>query len=81
MDREQIEEKLRQILSKRLGKKIAKIDTAVNLKEDLEMDSFSAVEVIYEIEDVFGIEVKEKDFRDAKTFGDVINLIAEKLNL
>ena len=51
---------VKEILSKRLDIDSEKILRTSYFKDDLGMDSFAAVEVIFEIEDKFGTKVDEK---------------------
>lgn len=76
---EQIEEGIKEILSKRLDIKKDKIALDSKLDDDLGMDSFGAIEVMFEIEDKFDIEVPEKDLLDVKTVRDMINYIVNRL--
>jgi acyl carrier protein len=59
---------------------IKKISRASHLANDLGMDSFGAIEVMFEIEERFGIEVDEKELTNIKTVGDMVNYIKGKTN-
>ncbi len=75
----QIEEDIKEVLSKRLDIKKDKICLDSKLGDDLGMDSFDAIEVMFEIEDKFDIEVPEKDLLDVKTVRDMLNYIIKRL--
>jgi acyl carrier protein len=75
-----IEKGVKEILAKRLNIDENRILKTSNLKDDLGMDSFGAIEVMFEIEDRFGISVEEKDLLDVKIIQDMIDYIAKKVN-
>ena len=75
-----IEKGVKEILAKRLNIDENRILKTSNLKDDLGMDSFGAIEVMFEIEDTFGISVEEKDLLDVKIIQDMIDYIAKKVN-
>ena len=72
-DRSAIEAKVKEILSKQFGKGIEEISFDQKLVEDLGMDSFVAVELIFELEDHLGIKIPDSDMINLKTVGDVVN--------
>ncbi|HEX7600819.1 MAG TPA: acyl carrier protein [Polyangiaceae bacterium] len=50
-----------------------KMETSI--LKDLKVNSARLVDVVLEIEDQFGIEVKDEDADKVKTVGDAVNLI------
>lgn len=48
------------------------------LKEDLGVDSFSALMVINELEDEFSITIDETDFRTLKRVSDIVDRLKSK---
>jgi acyl carrier protein len=79
MDRKKIEKEFKEILSDRLNKQVTEIKLDSRLREDLNMDSFSAIEVMYEIEDKFNIEIEDKDLVNLKTVDAAISFIISKI--
>ena len=73
IDRPAIEAKIKEILSKQFGKGVAEISFDQKLVEDLGMDSFLAVELIFELEDHLAIKIPDSDMINLKTVGDVVN--------
>ena len=73
VDRLAIEGKVKEILSKQFGKGIEAISFDQRLVEDLGMDSFLAVELIFELEDHLAIKIPDSDMINLKTVGDVVN--------
>jgi acyl carrier protein len=49
----------------------------MNLKEDLDVQSLDAVEMLMALEDKFKIVFEEKDHEHVKTVQDVINLVTK----
>lgn len=76
----EIEIGLQEILSSRLSISPEKILRISHFKNDLGMDSFGAIEVMFEVEDKFSINVNEKDLLNIKTVQDMINYIVDKLD-
>ena len=69
-------EKIRSIISEQLS--IDDVDTITldtSLTEDLEADSWDAVEVIMALEDEFGIEIPDEEAEHFKTIGDICKFI------
>lgn len=72
-------EKLAKIVAEQLGMEQSKITMETSLKEDLLADSLDIVEIIMQIEEVFGIEVDDQEAINFKTIGDVVNYIDSKI--
>ncbi|MDD5729928.1 MAG: acyl carrier protein [Candidatus Omnitrophica bacterium] len=77
MDRQEIEKKIKEIIADKLKISIEKITPEALLREDLGMDSFGAVEVIFEIEDAFDINVPQEQTLNIKTFKNMVDSITE----
>jgi len=80
IDRKEIEKKVKEILSKELGINPENITPEKRLIEDLGMDSFTSIELIFELEDGLGIEISEKETLKLITVEDIINYIIFKLS-
>lgn len=78
MTEAEIEKGVKEILSKRLSISAEKILKTSYFKDDLGMDSFGAIELMFEIEDKFNINVDEKDLLNIKIVQDIIDYIANK---
>jgi len=72
MDREEIEQKVKEILADRLDIDIKKIKSDSDLVDDLGMDSLAAIEVTYAIKDRFGIDIYDGDFSETKRVKDIV---------
>jgi len=67
-------------LAKELNIKKENITPEKRLIEDLGMDSFTSIELIFELEDRLGIDIPEKETFKLITVGDIINYIVFRLS-
>jgi acyl carrier protein len=79
LDRKQIELEVKQVLSKELGVEIENVTNDKKLIEDLGVDSFATVELVFVLEDKTGLEIADKDITEVKTVGDLVDYIALRL--
>jgi len=77
MDKKEVEEKVKEILAKELNIKKENITPERRLIEDLGMDSFKAIEIIFEIEDSFGKRIKDSEIKNIKTVRDIIQRLED----
>ena len=77
MDKKNIEKKVKEVLEERLEIKNVTIDS--HLVNDLGMDSFNMVELLYEIEDSFEIDISEEEMQNISTVREVVDYIYNKL--
>lgn len=75
MNRAQIEEKVRAILVDKLNADPSTITTESRLAEDLGVDSFGAVELMFEIEEAFGLKIADSDIQNVRTMGQVVDYV------
>ena len=75
MDKDFIVDKVRDILSERCNIKKEVVGLDVVLADYLGVDSLVIVEIIYELEEAFGVEIASQDFQGVKTVGDIVNYI------
>ncbi len=73
-------EEIRGILSKQLEIPEEEITGESDLQADLEADSLDVMEIVMEIEDIYGIEVDDDDIVKMKTLDDIVAYIQEKQN-
>jgi acyl carrier protein len=50
------------------------------LREDLGLDSMSTIELVYQIEEVFDLEVPNEDLTKLTTVGSVVDYVENRLN-
>ncbi len=75
-----VKEAVLEILSERLVVGSDKIKVDSNLRDELGMDSFTTVEIMFEIEDKFEIEIPETALLKVNTVKDVVDYIVRRLN-
>jgi len=73
-----IREEVINLISEQLNVKLDEIKDSSELVGDLGADSLDGVEVIMELEEVFGFEISDEEADQLKTVGDVIKYIEGK---
>ena len=73
-----IREEVINLISEQLNVKLDEIKDSSELVGDLGADSLDGVEVIMELEEVFGFEISDEEADQLKTVGDVIKYIQGK---
>ncbi|MCD6463656.1 MAG: acyl carrier protein [Thermotogae bacterium] len=79
MDRDEIFEKVRTIISEKLGVEEDEVTEESTLDEDLGADSLDLVDLTMAIEDEFGVRVEDEELEKIKTVGDVVNKLVSAL--
>lgn len=74
-----IEQKLKQIIFERLEINPQIIGLNTKLRDDLGIDSFGYVEMIFEIKDKFGVEIKDEDAKSLVKLGDIVEYLFANL--
>ena len=67
MTSQEIELKVRQLLSERSGVALDEITAETRIAEDLGVDSFGSVELMFEIEEAFGLEIPDGDIMHVRS--------------
>ena len=70
-----MEEKLREIVA-RIGEIPKDFDASANLRDELNIDSFRAVEIVFEIERAFEVQVPGQRYGEVETFNDMLKLVS-----
>jgi len=79
MNNEDIKSKINDFLVEEFEIDQELINPDAKLKDDLGLDSLDFVDVVVEIEDVFGIKLTGNDFTNIVSLSDFYNLIIKKL--
>jgi acyl carrier protein len=77
MTRQDIEQKVTNILVDILGVEPEEVKNDANFEDDLGGDSLDCVEVLMEIEHEFNIHVSDADAYQAKTIGDICDMVEQ----
>jgi acyl carrier protein len=79
MTDQEIELKVREILSRKFGTELSKIRPESRLAQDLGVDSFGAVELMFEIEEAFALKIPDSDIDQVRTVKDIVAYVASWL--
>lgn len=80
MDRNEISNRLTQVLVDELGLDADKITDDANFEEDLEVDSLGVVELLMALEDEFGVKIPDEEAEEIHTVGQAVDLVRGKLS-
>jgi len=75
-----IEGKIKEILAEKLKIDIEKIKPECNLVEDLGMDSFGSIEIIFEVENIFKIKVPNSALPEIKVVSDLLDYVKSQID-
>jgi acyl carrier protein len=73
--RDEVFERVKEVLSERLSVEEADITEEANFQEDLDADSLDLVEMIMELEDQFGIKIPDEDAQKIQTVGQAVDYV------
>lgn len=80
MNREEISQKVKQIILNHFDIEEDKIGDELSIKDDLGADSIAIMEFVLELEDEFDAEISDEDAENIKTVGAAINYIENYQN-
>jgi acyl carrier protein len=80
IDRDKVEMQIKRVLADHLEINMDEIKNTASLGDDLGMDSFSSIEVIYDLEEKFSIEIADTDLANVKTVDDIINYVISRIS-
>ena len=75
--REEIYERVKEVLSEQLGVEEGEINDEANFQEDLDADSLDLVELIMELEDQFGIKITDEEAQKIGTVGEAVDYVMQ----
>ncbi len=79
MTKEDIFNKLREMLVEAFQLDPAKIQLETHLFTDLDLDSIDAVELAIQLQDITGRRVKAEEFKNVRTVSDVVETVHRML--
>lgn len=79
LNQKEIEMQIKQAISQAVGIEEKNITTASNLRTELGIDSYAAIELAYSLEDKFNVAISDNELPLLNTVGDIIELVQKKL--
>ena len=80
MDKIEIQEKLIDMLSKHTSVDRSNVTPDKDLKLDLGLDSLDVAEIVYEIEETFGISISDDSAEKIKKVSETVDFIHERMS-
>ena len=79
MEKQALIEKVNTALAEEFEKEITDITPDANIKETLELDSLSLVDMVALIEAEFGVKIKSQEIGGIKTFAELYGFLEERV--
>jgi len=76
MTDQEIELKVKEVLSKKFAAPLDRISPTTRLAEDLGVDSFGAIELMFELEESFDLQIPDSEIEQIRTVQDVVGYIS-----
>lgn len=74
-----LEEEVKQIIFKVIGKKIDKLDADTNFYKDLGVDSIKAIEITVAIERKFKVSIRDEQITQIANVGEAVKVLKDAL--
>ena len=74
--RDEVYERVKEVLTEQLGVEEGDITEEASFQEDLDADSLDLVELIMELEDQFGIKNSDEDAQKIQTVGQAVDYVS-----
>ena len=72
-----VKDKIYEITSRRMKRDISELNDNTNLKKDLNADSIDTVEIIFELEETYEINIDDKYAEQINTIGDAVRVVEQ----
>ena len=80
MEKNELIAKINETLAEEFEIEVSDITPDANIKETLQLDSLSLVDMVALIESEFGVKIKGTEMVQVQTFGALYDFIAERTN-
>ena len=77
MAKEEIFEKLKELVVDQLGVEEDEVTMEASMQDDLGADSLDLVDLVMSVEEEFGVKVADEDLENITTVGDIVDYIEE----
>lgn len=74
-----VEEQIYEIIARRMKRDINELRGDMNLKKDLGADSIDTVEIVFEIEELYGVDVPDDLAETINTIDDAVAVIVDSV--
>ena len=78
MAKEEIFDKLKELVVDQLGVEEGEVTMEASMQDDLGADSLDLVDLVMSVEEEFGVKVADEDLENIKTVGDIVNYIEDR---
>ena len=78
MAKEEIFDKLKELVVDQLGVEEDEVTMEASMQDDLGADSLDLVDLVLSVEEEFGVKVADEDLENIKTVGDIVNYIEDR---
>ena len=78
MDKNELIEKVNTVLAEEFEVEVSDITPEKNIKETLNLDSLSLVDLVALIEEEFSVKIKGTEMTSIQSFNDLYNFLAER---
>jgi len=72
-----VRDKIFEIVSRRMKRDISELNDSTNLKKDLNADSIDTVEIIFELEETYSINVDDKYAEQINSISDAVRVVEQ----
>ena len=79
MENKDIADKVIQVLAEMLHRQPETIRMESTLRDDLEMDSFTAIEMLFQLEDQYGIDIPDEQVQTFRKVLDIVDYLENRL--
>lgn len=80
MEKQELIEKVNEVLAEEFEKEVSDITPEGDIKETLELDSLSLVDMVALIENEFGVKIKGGEIAQIKTFAALYDYLEAHMN-
>ena len=80
MTRSEIEAKVRQVIVDEVGETAHKVTMDTSLRKDIAVDSYSALQILFELEEAFSITIPDETIKQAEYPKQIVDYIEKRLN-
>lgn len=70
-----VEQKVYEIIARKLKKQVSDLEDNTNLRKDLGADSIDTVEVVFEVEEFYKIAIPDEYAETIHTIGDAVKIV------